>query len=231
VWSRRRCDTAKRRLILTSSQAILAHVYKSLISLCYCVLFCAHKSFQILINGLVIYSSAGVVVSEQVVRSAAWRRSSTCQGISAWWCTTWRSVLWGAGRSATWRHASRSLLLLACRRCLLLGCRSLLRRLGVRIAHGPLLLLLLHSWVRSLVLGTLWLRVVFGVKLHLSEFLSEFAIGTVHSGGCNIWISLNDLQCTSKHINGCTELLSALSHTSGLTKHTSNSLVTVNSVP
>lgn len=68
-------------------------------------------------------------------------------------------------------------------------------------------------------------------KLHVSELLGEFAVSSVHTGGSDIWISLNNFQRALQDIDGGAELLSALGHTWGLSQHASDSIVAVDSVP
>jgi len=88
--------------------------------------------------------------------------------------------------------------LLLCRRLLLLVLgwwRSL--HLGVLagwVAGGSLLLL--DRWRLLLGVGVLrsgLLRgLVLSLKLHASELIGEFAVSSIHTGGSDIWISLNN---------------------------------------
>jgi len=74
-------------------------------------------------------------------------------------------------------------------------------------------------------------RVSLSVELHGSQLLCELTIGTVHSCGSDIGISLNNFQRVLQDIDSRVQLLSSLSHTWGLSQHAGDSLVGVNSVP
>jgi len=60
---------------------------------------------------------------------------------------------------------------------------SLLVRVNIRVGSGSRLLLSL----RWRAFG-----IVFLLKLHASELLGEFAVSSIHSGGSDIWISLDN---------------------------------------